>query len=355
MTNNDRLVCIGDKFPSRWLWGHYEQVCIDSIQEQIQKQFSSAKNLLINLTWFGPQFSDHQGWKDYQQLLKNNLTFDNLFLLTTVDPPMINPDQIQTMVNELGNPQLFKLGNFDTDYHFNFFAPMLKQHFRPYTDQDLKLKSVKWLFINYNRKPRQHRVDFVKKLIQQDLKKYGLVTLGKPNVIYDNDPNNNLFFTLNEKEEDYIPFGHWGNDQQDPFGLPHDVLSLHNLHYWQNHFLYIIGATEFNHWDDIFVSETQFKPMLGLRPFLINGNTRTYHWLEQNGFRHFNKYWPNIDFTDHDTVHDALCEAITYLTTLSEEQIKQLYHDMMPDLQYNQHRFLEFANEQQHKIHNLFE
>jgi hypothetical protein len=353
--DHSSLTYIGVSFPDKWLWGRYETQCIDSVRQQIQNKFSNKRNMLINLTWFGPQFNNNM-WKTYQDFVQKKIKIDNLFLLSTVDPAMINPDQIQDMLTDLGQPRLFKIGNFDNEYHFNFFAPILTDHFKKYSSEDIELKSVKWLFINYNRKPRQHRVDFVKSLIAHDLKKYGLVTLGRPNVIYDKDPNNDLYLSLGEKIEDYIATGHWYESSiSDEFGIPHDVLSLHNLDYWQNHFLHIIGATEFNHWDDIFVSETQFKPMLGLRPFLINGNPRTYKWLEHNGFRHFNKYWPNIDFNDPDLVHESLCRAIEFLTSQSETQITQMYHDIMPDLVHNQQRFYEFAREQKYKQNHLFD
>jgi hypothetical protein len=127
------------------------------------------------------------------------------------------------------------------------------------------------------------------------------------------------------------------------------------MDYWQHHFLYIIGATEFNPWDDIFVSETQFKPIIGLRPFLINGNVRTYQWLENNGFKTFNRYFDGIDFTDEHRVHESLCQAIQYLTTLSKNDILELYNQMLPDLLYNRQRFYEFADEQIHKQNHLFD
>jgi len=343
---------IGTTFKNN-LWGHYENQIINQLLEQVKQRFTDQKNLFINLTWFGPQFNNEE-YRRYLEL--RGQKFDNLFLLCTVDPAMINPDQIAQIAIDLGNPKLFKLGNFDTDYHFNFFAPVLQEHFKTYSDDQLQLKNVDWLFINYNRKPRQHRVDFVQQLIKRDLKKYGIVTLGKPNVIYDKDPTNKLFFTVNENIENYIETGHWYSTKNaDEFGLPHDVLSLHNIHYWQHHFLYIIGATEFFVWDDIFVSETQFKPMLGLRPFLINGNPRTYDWLEQHGFRHFNQYFPNINFHDPDQVHNSICDAIQQLTQLPQQDIVKLYQTMLPDLHHNRKRFFEFAQEQKHKIENLFQ
>ena len=120
------------------------------------------------------------------------------------------------------------------------------------------------------------------------------------------------------------------------------------MNVWQQHFLNIIGATEFYPWDDIFVSETQWKPIIGLRPFLINGNVRTYQWLRDNGFRTFNHYFPGIEFENitEDEVHQSIVQAIQYLTTLTADQLMQLYTDMLPDLLHNQSRFYIYAEEQ---------
>ena len=347
------ITFLGTTFPSNWLWSTYENHCINTLNQQIETNFKDDKNLLINLTWFGPQFNNNNS--EYSKYLKLiGQKFDNLFLLSTVDPAMINRPQIEEMIANLGNPKLYKIGNFDTKYHFNFFAPVLKKHFQSYTNEELTLVDPQYIFINYNRKPREHRVNFVRQLIKQDLKKYGIVTLGKPNVIYDKDPNNDLYFSIGETTEKYAKNNHWfsGPDQ---FEIPHDVLTLHRMDYWQQHFLYIIGATEFNVWDDLFVSETQFKPILGLRPFLINGNPRTYQWLRDNGFRTFNHYFDNIDFEDSETVHESLCKAIEFLATKSPAQIIELYEQMLPDLYHNRERFYKYADEQQYKIDHIFE
>jgi hypothetical protein len=211
------------------------------------------------------------------------------------------------------------------------------------------------LYINYNRKPREHRVRLVKQLQQRNLDSYGIITLGRPNTVYDKDPNNQLYLSIGEDPKDYVEAGHWYDTTvQDQFGIPHDVLSLHRLDYWQQHFLNIIGATEFNVWDDIFVSESQFKPIIGLRPFLINGNVRTYQWLVDNGFRTFNRWFVDIDFENADTVHDSICQAVAWLTTLTKDELIALYNEMLPDLRHNRARFFEFSQEQQYKINHLF-
>ena len=144
------------------------------------------------------------------------------------------------------------------------------------------------------------------------------------------------------------------DDKDDDVGIPHDVLSLHNIEYWQGHLLHIIGATEFSADVDLFVSETQFKPMLGLRPFIINGNPLTYQWLEQQGFRTFNKYFPDIDFLNIDRVHESIIDALLQIKDMTSEQLKGMYEDMMPDLLHNQKHFFTFAEQQQGRIDNLF-
>jgi hypothetical protein len=71
------LKFIGTSFPSRHSWGRYESNCIRDIKQQINDRYLDQHNLLINLTWFGPQFANGL-WNQLQTL---NQKFDNLFLL----------------------------------------------------------------------------------------------------------------------------------------------------------------------------------------------------------------------------------------------------------------------------------
>jgi hypothetical protein len=81
--------------------------------------------------------------------------------------------------------------------------------------------------------------------------------------------------SLNESPSDAV--GNWGLDMS--FGIPHDIHSLGNLDIWQQHFLNVVGETEFMHWDNMFISEKTWKPILGLRPFVINGQTKIYQYF----------------------------------------------------------------------------
>lgn len=348
------LTVIDQGFPDNWLWRKYDTKFVKSISLQIDKLWPEKQNLLINLTWFGPMFPK-RGWKVYQDLIEKTKTFDNLFLIATVDPPGIDNSLIQEMLRCLGATDLYLLGNFDGRYSFNFFAPVLLENFRQYNDSELTLEKLNFKFISYNRKPRKHRVDLVKLIKIEGLDRYGIITLGKPNLLYNPDSNNNLYLSIGEKCEDYVEWGHWYNlDTPDEFGIPHDLLSLHNIEYWKGHFLHIVNATESSVHRNMFVSETQFKPIIGMRPFVINGNILTYQWLRDNGFRTFNHWWPEADLENPAKMHEAIISVLKNITNKSDQEILDIYQEMLPDIRHNRNRFFEFAKEQCRRIENIF-
>jgi hypothetical protein len=337
---------IGTSMPEQWLYGREERKIINLISDKINSKWPNDRNLLINLTWLGVGF-DNGLWTEVCKIIEKKEHYDRVIMLSTVDPLFITPDEVQWLNDNLPTDVVYWAGNYQSDHEFNFFAIVGKRLFHRYEDSSVIMTQPKYLFLNYNRKPRQHRIDFVRKLLTSGLAERGAFTLGRDkNNIFSQE--NDLYFTLGENQNDYKDCMH----AVEGFDIPDDVLSLHNMHYWQNHFLNIVGATQFWPWDPIFVTESQFKPMIGLRPFVINGNTNTYQWLERNGFRTFNKYFP-VDLEVHETcVHDSIIEVLRYLET---QNLQDLYNQMMPDLLYNKNRFYEFADEQEYKLNHLFD
>jgi hypothetical protein len=92
-----------------------------------------------------------------------------------------------------------------------------------------------------------------------------------------------------------------------------------------------------------------------MRPFVIHGQTSIYAWLRKHGFRTFNHYWPDIPLEASEDVHGTVIDVIKLCAGQTPEQLKNLYETMRSDLEYNRNRFFEFAQEQKHKIHNIFE
>ena len=355
-------------FPDRWIYGKYEQSILAGVQEQIDKAFPDQRNFLFNTTWRPTPESDVK----LHEWLNAGESFDNLFVVATVD--FFEPHHqsvVLQLIKKLGIKHTYFLGNFDTPrpkwapvdsttHYFNLFAIACRDHFETYQTEELLLTDPKYVFMSYNRKPYVHRLKFVKKLIESNLKDLGVVTLGRafPGT---EGPDSELYFTIGEKEQDYVKYGHWYEPGliSTPHDIPHDLFSLHNMHYWKHHFLHIVGGTTGNP-HDTFINQIDFKPIIGLRPFLINGQSQNYKFWEDNGFRTFDHYFPGLKLRSAPTVdsngklHQALIDAIKQLAALSPDELLDLYNRMLPDLLHNRQRWYAWADEQHHKVNNLF-
>jgi hypothetical protein len=326
---------IGTTFPLEYQWGKNERQLVHDIQLQIQQQYPDSNNLLINTTWFGPQFPNNT-YAKFKSLCSTQ-TFDHLFLLAGVDPICLTTQQIQQCAAIAGSAELHLLGNFETQYQFNFISTLLSEYFEQYTTTQLMPIGFKYLFVNYNRKPHNHRVSFVNTLEQHNLIDLGIVTLGNR-------------YNLNELPN----AGNWGMHMN--LGIPHDIHSLGNMDIWCSHFLNIVSETINLPWDPLFVTEKTFKPILGLRPFVINGQPKVYKWLRDNGFRTFNHYWPHVNIEDVNEleVPNSIVKVIKYLQGFDSSQLNSMYQHMLPDLQHNREHFATFSSSQKHRINNLF-
>ena len=54
------LHTIGITFPPNSQWYQSVQNAIKSLQIQISNKFPNDKNLLVTMTWFGPQFNNNE-------------------------------------------------------------------------------------------------------------------------------------------------------------------------------------------------------------------------------------------------------------------------------------------------------
>lgn len=340
---------LGTTFPPDYQWHVDEHEIINCLLSQIEKIWPDSINLLVNTTWFGPQF-DNGLYEDFIARSEQS-KIDNLFFLAAADPVFLNSPQLEQLVDISGCHTVRYLGHFDSPYRFNFHSLVLPKYFRTYERRDLILDQADWIFVNYNRKPREHRTALVKLLLNRRLTHHGIISLGENNDIYSKNTDGKISFLLGEKPEDFAKEGNWGMSME--FGIPHDIHSLGNMEIWQRHFLSIVGETEFYPWDNMFISEKTWKPILGLRPFVINGQQKIYGYLRDQGFKTFNHYWPDIDIEEGD-VHTTIVELIDYLGGFSKDQLKQMYNQMLPELLHNQQRFFEYSAEQRAKVENLF-
>ena len=341
---------VGTTFPPSSQWHEDEIALIEDVKKQIKGIFFYGNNLLINTTWFGPQFDNGEYTKFLDLCSKKR--YDNVFLLASVDPVFLADHEIEKVRQLSGDSRLHLLGNFDSAYNFNFFSMVLPKYFKKYNIEDIKMKSAKYPFINYNRKPREHRHSLVKKLISRGVDKKGIVTLGKDDGDHKflSDPSD-ISITLNETIEEIGEQNQWWPDSH---GIPHDIHSLGRLEIWQNHFLNIVGESEYDNACHTFVSEKTWKPIIGLRPFIINGQTKIYKWLRARGFRTFNQHWNHIPVEAADNVQDNCAAVAEFISNKDEKELKEIYNKMLPDLLHNRDLFYKFSISETKKKHNFF-
>jgi hypothetical protein len=341
------VISIGVTFPAAWQYGPEEIEIFRSTVKQVEQQFPNAQNLVINTTWFGPQF-DNAEWKKLQQI---NGPIDNLFLLSVIDPLYWDENSIAQTQHRLQIQNTYRIGMFaDSVYEWNFHAFATDKLAPKYNLTDVELISPDWSFLLYQRKPRPHRIEITNLLLERNLNTRGIITLGSnKNSSYDwSEGQTGPVLTI----EDY-PSNYKHNGRHDDFdGVPNDLVSLGRLDIWQHHLLNVVSETEFNDWQPRFVTEKTWKPIIGLRPFVIHGHPDIYRWLESQGFKTFNQYWPDIDIADDQHGHVML--AIETVSSKTTQELSEIYQDMLPDLQYNRNRYFEFAQEQKYKIENLF-
>jgi hypothetical protein len=350
------LTRIGTTFPNSWQYGPEEIEMFDKTARQIEDKFSNERNLLINTTWFGPQFKDtNDEWLKVEKIFASGESYDNLFVLSLIDPLYLMEQDLQSIINKLSIKKTYMIGMFlNTQYEYNFHA-IVGDHLMPkYKDEDVMLKEYDKDFLCYQRKPRVWRVDFADLARKNDLLGNGIMTLGAKTEDDYGWSEGRIWepMTLDESHE---PYKDDGQDNPTHYGgIPNDLVTVGSLDVWNRCFLYISSETVFNQWEPLFANERIWKSMIGLRPFVVQGNPDTYKWLEGHGFKTFNQYWPHVKMEDSKTVLDDIIQVLKFLDTKSAEEKMVMYNDMLPALKHNKNRFYEFSREQKHKMENIF-
>jgi hypothetical protein len=347
---------IGAIFPANEQFGRQENFIYNNLKQQIATKFATDNNLIINLTWFGPQFNNNQ-WQALQQIISENRTFDNLFWFCIVDPVTLTPPQFKDVESSLHIKNIYHVGpGFFGPYFFHTHSIACLEDFIDYSETDLALTDIQFLYLNYNRKPKPHRIALVELLHKHNLQNHGIITLGKDDSDYDVGQGSctNLYLTIDD-DLDCTRGGRF-TKHNNFGGIPYDLFSLGNLEVWQKHFLNVVSETEFNPWDNMFFTEKTLKPIIGMRPFIINGQTKIYKYLRDQGFKTFTHYFSDIELENikEFEVHGSIIRVLEYLASITKTELSDMYQDMLPDLRHNRKRFFEFATEQKDKVVHLF-
>lgn len=145
--------------------------------------------------------------------------------------------------------------------------------------------------------------------------------------LYKQTPINTFPEELNEEGENY--------HQYEYFWLP-------NPYHYSKAFIDISCETYNermgNYSSDLFLTEKICKPLWAARPFITSANPGFYTELKRMGFKTFDKWWDESFAEEKDTKLHAkkLLDTIKYISSLSNDQCREMFHDMTDTLVHNQ-------------------
>lgn len=351
-----------DRFgmPNHWTPGPLIKDIIKTVTDSVDKNFPNATNYVIDATWANNEFCIQEMLKDYEKIGH----IDNLFLCATADI------MIKTGIPYPKNPflKVYQLGSVDDsdseEYRFDFPAISLNKVFEKFEERDLLLDTNNLKkFLCFQNKPHPHRQLFTHKIINAGLLNQGILTLQK----YDHEdflyPNLQIFSVEENINDKYRVDPERTSPQpiKDDHQIPY---TLGDLNIWSRCFLTVTAET-FHNWhypneplnNWWFVSEKTWKPIIGMRPFVINGNYKILEHLEREGFYTFEELWKDIKFRNCHTMEetvDCCFQVVDRVCKMSNREIRDLYTKILPKLRYNRQRFFEYACEQEEKIYSMF-
>lgn len=312
-------------FNPAWRAGRLEREIVNSIADQI-----ALENPNLNCVVAVPSWHEPSVLVDDIKKLKPDFT-----VICSLSDPL---GPIENLLETLPG-KVVKFGYVDNGIKFDFWALICLEFFRRYELEELQPKSLEYVFLNYNRKPHRHRIELVNLFELNNLTNRGVITLG------DSD------YTVHDQIEDYLEYG--ANDVVGSVGIPNDILSLGRLDIWNKCFLNVVSETQYEYSPNVFVSEKIYKPIIGLRPFIVNGSPNIYSWLKEFGFDCFEDLFPVSELSKNDSTgikfknHPVICRVVRELCNTN---LEKLYNSLLPRLLRNQTLFYEHAKNQRFDI-----
>jgi len=320
-------------FPTDWPTSQLEQKII--INHLRNKKY----DLVINQTWgflecenpITKKKSDK--FKIVEYLITNKLANDVLFF-NFVDPiyDLSTWYDVFDKCKKINNKfKITCIGQIDSnkiqlDYPFVYWAVFTSDNFKVYTEEETLPKTFDNLFLCYNRKPHWHRKLLFEQMTKHKIIDRGIFTLGN------NDPEQIKLINA-----DQITLPSDDKKMHGELGIPNDTMTLGPLEAWNSHLITIV--TETQHLSKVgfpFFSEKTWKPIIGMRPFLLLGDGGSIQYLKDHGFYTFNELFGIQK-------DDATVDDIVNAVKIFNQNPTEVYTSVLDQLRHNKKRFYEFA------------
>jgi hypothetical protein len=179
------------------------------------------------------------------------------------------------------------------------------------------------LFLNYNRNPRPHRVEFLSNLLNVDIFNRGLISIGK--VI---DGNNEFLINNTPITID------------DTYDLKFNMACSITKSDYEKTFISVVSETLVDE-GTLFITEKTWKPIMVGHPFMILGNQGTLKYLKSIGYKTFSP-WINEEYDDISDSATRLIKIVEELEKLSKKSVEELLEirkEMGDICKHNQENF----------------
>jgi hypothetical protein len=307
--------------------GALERQILHSVANQIDEHFPRQKNLLINGTWLN--------W-DFQYSVEDLMIHyrpDNVFISSMVDPW----DMDQWAIEKFPDSRIYYFGNIDNDLHMNFWSIYCGKFFPNYSISDVVLsKNADNIYLCYQNKINRYRDCLYNEFVNHRLLDYGHMTYWERSI----GPTD-----LNLAETDAL-----AKQQQN------SCVNVGCIEMWKSCLINIVSETDHTETQHTCVSEKTFKAIIGLRPYIINGDPRIYVYLKKHGFKTFDHWFPTDELKKSQSPQMTASIIARTIKDLIDQKVclHDMFEDMKNDIIYNENRFREFVVEQKDKIDNLF-
>lgn len=325
---------IANGFPLNWETGQTVRSFLNDYAAACDRRWPNQRCLIIDATWAESHGETRQAlaWAAAQ-------SWDRKLVVVPVDRYYQ-----QAYIEQHIGLDYQRFGLVEQGCYFNLWPSQLLKSGPQYSLADLVPTTVgNRFFINYNRKPHPHRIQFVEGLRDAGLINRGHVSLGRYR-----DSSHELI-SLGETRRDSAS-GH-ENVFRDPI-IPNDTYTVGNLDWWRTSILAVISETT---WDmDCYWTEKTFKAIIGLRPFLVNVTKSKYLWLKSQGFDIFEDCWPHSPLDSQFARQSRSIYAnIQWLANMTERQQLDWYHSLRPRLEQNRQHLVDWAEQQRQVFDNL--
>jgi len=210
-----------------------------------------------------------------------------------------------------------------------------------------------YLYLNYNRQSRFHRIYMLSKLLKHDLFDKGLNSfnaMGKA--------ANDVVHYLDQVELGLAEYGQQLFDlapifvDKDNTDITSSVGTLSN---YTDTFISLITET-LPEPGALFCSEKTWRSIIVGHPFMILGSTNALKYLKSQGFKTFSN-WIDESYDDYDDLSkkiNIIVSNLEHFNKLSLFELKAIRDEMEPILFHNKNHMIQYSQNKYYYDHNIY-